>query len=51
MTHNPPYTVQLNAAEKIIAVIENKVRTYSNQWKYLSLKMINKIVNDIDSET
>ena len=46
-----PYTPQFNAAEKIIAVIKNKMRTMYQQSKQLSLSIVVKILEEINSET
>ena len=47
----PPYSPQLNPAEKLIEAIKIKVRKDWIENKSLSLKWIHKIVDELDRET
>ena len=47
----PPYTPQLNPAEKIIAVIKSKIRKQWECSKVMSLDRIKTIVDDIEEIT
>ena len=47
----PPYSPQLNAAEKIIAVLKAKIRQKWVRSKQLNLSLIKSIVDGIPSET
>ena len=47
---SPPYSPQLNAAEKVIALIKSKLR---NEWirgRGMSMGLIKNIVDDISPE-
>lgn len=47
----PPYSAQLNWAERIIAVIKNKARQESSKGKIISLGLIQDIVEGISDKT
>ena len=47
----PPYSPQLNPAEKLIGVIKSQIRRIWINDKPLNLKTVEKIVDKINSET
>ena len=47
----PPYSPQLNAAEKMIALIKSKLRKSWIENELRSLKLIKRIVDGINSES
>ena len=47
----PPYSPQLNPAEKIIGMIKSKIRSASTKNKQLSLSLVKQIVDDTTEET
>jgi len=47
----PPYSPQLNAAEKVIAVIKNRLKQQWISSKVPSLSLVKEIIDEVSQET